>query len=102
MGNSDDATRRRDNMDASRKIITGNDPRLATSEDARQAQRFKIAEFVRQAYDGGYDPMVLVEMLLAGAAFVGDNYGVSRQQMAKVICEMRLADERQLIYTGKG
>lgn len=102
MGQSDDNARRRVHMDDARRVITGSDPRMAHSEDARQAMRFQIAEFVRQCWDAGYDPMVMIEMLLAGAAYLGDNVGVSRQQMQKVIGEIQLGQERQLIYTPGG
>lgn len=86
--------------DAKRMVLgeTGN----TSGEDEKQAQRFKLAEFVRQAYDAGFDRMIMVEMLLAGACFIGDNHGVSRQQMAKVVEAISLGENRQLIYTGKG
>jgi hypothetical protein len=97
MGQSDDARRRRIHMDRATHAVLGVDPRTSGSEDARQAQRFQIADVVRQLHDAGYDRMLMIEMLLAGAAFIGDNYGVSREQMAKVIVQISLADSRQLI-----
>lgn len=99
MGQSDDAKRRRIHMDHATRVVTGIDPRTSGSEDARQAQRGQIAEVVRSMHDAGYDPMLMIEMLLAGAAYLGDNYGVSRDQMAKVIVQISLSDTRQLIYT---
>jgi len=98
MSSFDDERRRRE-MDRARQIITGDNPRASTSEDAKQAQRRNVAEMVRRFYDAGYDPMVLVEMLLAGAAFIGDNHGVGRGQMAKVLHELNLSPDRELIYT---
>lgn len=98
MGDSDDARRRRIHMDDAARVVTGTDPRLAHSEDARQTMRYQIANFVRQIYDAGYDPLVIIEMLLSGAAFVGDNHGVSRQQMAKVIVELAVRGDRSLIW----
>jgi hypothetical protein len=38
-------------------------------------------------------------MLLAGAAYIGDNHGVSREQMAKVIVAIALNQNRQLVWT---
>lgn len=100
MGESDDARRRRVHMDDARALVTGFDPRKAHGEDEKQSMRFTIAEFTRRIYDAGYDPLVIIEMYLAGAAFVGDNSGVSRGQMQKVIGEIALNTDRQLIYTG--
>lgn len=97
MGNSDD-NRRRIHMDDARKLITGSDPRMSQGADAEQAMRFTIANFVRECYDAGMNPMVMIEMLLAGAAFIGDNSGVSRQQMQKVIGEIALGPDRQLVF----
>jgi hypothetical protein len=99
MGDSDDARRRRVHMDDATRQITGADPRKAHGEDAKQSQRFQIANFVRQVYDAGYDPLVIIEMLLSGAVFIGDNTGVSRQQMAKVVVELAINENRSLIWT---
>lgn len=97
MGTSDD-DRRRIHQDAMTAEVTGVDPRKSSEGDARAAQRRTIAEMVRQLVDGGFDPMLIIEMFLAGAAFLGDNHGVSRQQLANWITEVRMADGRQLVY----
>lgn len=102
MGESDDARRRRVHMDDARRMVTGVDVSKSASEDDKQAQRFKLAEVHRQFYDAGFDPLVMIEMMLAGACFFGDNHGVSRQQMAKIIEAIDIGQNRQLIYTGKG
>lgn len=98
MGESDDARRRRLHMDDATRAITGADLR-STGADAAQSQRFIVGNFIRQLHDAGYDRMILIEMLLAGAAFLGDNYGVSREQMAKVITSIKLSEDRSLIWT---
>lgn len=96
---SNDDARRRLAMDGASKIITSIDSRKASSTDDQQSQRFKIANQIRTFYDAGFDPMIIIEMLLAGAAFVGDNHGVSRSQMQKVLGEVSIGADRQLIYT---
>ena len=99
--NSDDARRRRIIQDdATRQIDpAGDNPRASQAEDDLAAQRFQIASVVRQMHDAGYHPLTMIEMLLAGAAFLGDNYGVSRQQMQRVIGEVTLGADRSLIWT---
>jgi hypothetical protein len=93
------ASNRRVFVDDATKQVTGEDVRLKGSADEQAAQRYQVAEFIKSIHDAGYNPLIIIEMMLAGAAFLGDNYGVSRQQMATVIVEIALSDQRTLIWT---
>lgn len=90
--------RRRLRVDDVSKQLLGIDPASAQGEDALQAQRFKVGVFIRECIDGGFDPMTMIEMLVTGAAWLGDNYGVTRQQMAKAIVDVEMKRDRQLIF----
>ena len=89
---------RRRLLDQARTTLVGGDQNRASSAD-RQAQRAQIAEFVRTLIDGKFDPMVVIEMLIGGLAFLGDNHGVSREQMADALREVAIAKDRTFIYT---
>lgn len=67
------------------KTITGVDP--ATQRplmDAHDVQ-MQIGTMVRQLFDGGADPIHLVQCYLMGAVWLADNVGISREQLAKAI-----------------
>lgn len=90
---------RRALLDGVQRDVTGINPNVRTADADRQAQRAQLAEFFRSIYSAGYDPMVVIEMCVAGAAFFGDNFGVSREQIATCVREVQISRERQLIYT---
>jgi hypothetical protein len=93
---SDDAgeSRRRDNAAAAWAEITGEDPRRGTATMDLHDQRMFVGNIVRQLVDKGFSPYVVIEMLIAGAAFLGDNFGVSRALMAKAIVDVDVQPDR--------
>lgn len=85
-------------VDNAVKHVIGDDPARKGGEDALQAQRFNIASAVRQWFDGGYEPLELIRMLLSGACFVADNVGVTREQLVEVIRAAGPMKDAQLIF----
>lgn len=81
--------------------IAGKDPREDSASMSLQEQRVWIAERVREILDKGFSPYVLIEMLIGGLAFLGDNFGVSREQMARAIVQLAL-ENRTLVYRPDG
>ena len=98
---ADDLTRKLA-ADAARMDITGEDPNKDPLSRDRQAQRQAVAGIVRQLLEKGYDPMVIIEMYIAGAAWLADQVGVSRGQLAHAIKEVQLSGDRSLIWTPGG
>lgn len=80
------------------KVVTGSDQLKRASDTDRATQRVTFAQLVRQVYDGGWDRMTLIESLLAGACFLADNHGVSRQQLCAFVAELALSKDRELVY----
>lgn len=78
--------------------LMGVESEINRRQDLMQ-QRQYVAGLLRQLLDKGFSPEVLIEMFIAGAAFLGDNIGVSRAQMADAIKDLQLSPDRQLIYT---
>lgn len=102
MGESDDAKRRRAAMDHASKIVTGIDVKRDSGADALAAQRFVLANFHRQCFDSGFDPMTMIECLLAGAAFFADNHNVSREMLAAFVTKVALQGGRELVFKPGG
>lgn len=95
--------RRRAERDAkARKIITGIDPSKATSSADEHTVRVQIATMLRQLYDAGIDPVVLVQSYLAGAVWLADNSGISRDQLIEAVKLCAMKSDRQLVYTPGG
>ncbi len=90
--------RRRLRVDSVSKQLLGDDPRTQVGSDALAAQQFRVGVFVRECYDGGFDPISLIQNLMVGAVFVADNHGVSRDQLIKLIPMIELKKERQLVF----
>lgn len=89
---------RGDEADKVYQEIIGDNPHATTTSGERQAMRKKIGEMVRGIIlDRGMDPFVTIEMLIAGCAFLGDNYGVSRDQMCRALSSVSMRDDRTLI-----
>lgn len=84
---------------AAQRAIVGEDPMKRSHIADRQQQRELVAEIVTNLLKGGMAPEVLIEMLIAGAAWLGDNFGVSRQQMGDFLRDVKLGAERSLIWT---
>ncbi len=83
----------RKNLIADQKLVLVGE---AARERDMDDQRFAVAAFVRECYDRGFDPVTLAQSLLVGAAWLGDNTGISRAAMAKVIHMAKLPDGAQL------
>lgn len=94
----DDKTRQL-NAAAARADIVGEDPNKEAESRDKQAQRFAVAQMIGMLLQKGFAPSVLIEMMISGAAWVGDNYGVSREQMCKALAEVRMSGDRSLIWT---
>ncbi len=62
-------------------------------------QKAKIGEFFRSVIDGGFDPLTVIEMMIAGTAYFADQYGVGRVQCAEMLQAVKLSDERSMIWT---
>lgn len=95
-------TRSSERADAAFAAIVGQDPRRRTSEAALAAQRQVVARIVFDlAENRGFDWVGLTQMLIAGACFVAEQNGVSRDVLKRVLCEMvdhaALADGRSLV-----
>lgn len=89
---------------ATEKTITGSNsnPLITTSLDGEKAaQRQKVMEFFREIFDAGWDRMTIIETLLGGAAFFGDNLGVSRERMCQFLAKLSLDESgsKPLIYS---
>lgn len=89
---SEGEDRRAENAAEAWKSITGEDPRRGTESMSVLDQRRFVAERVREIVDKGFSPYVVIEMLIAGAAFLGDNFGVSRERMAHALATVRVTD----------
>jgi hypothetical protein len=95
-------TRSSERADNAFKAITGVDPRKKHSEAALAAQRQVVARIVFDLYENrGFEWVGLVQMLIAGACFVAEQNGVSRDKLKQVLSEMvdhsKLADGRNLV-----
>lgn len=81
------------------KEITGTDPRKSSSGMAEHEQRrvvsSAIAGFVRS---GQFDPYVLMQSLVAGLAFLADNFGVSRAKLVEMLTMAKLPEDRSLLW----
>lgn len=84
------------------KLITTIDEQRTSSGADLTAQSAAIANQIRLWIDGGYDPVNLIRMLLCGAVFIGDNYRVSRNQMAQVCLQAKLPADASLIFKPGG
>lgn len=78
--------------------IAGEDPSRSGVSRDRQDQRVLVAEIMRQLLDRGMDRLVLIEAFIAGAAWLGDQEGVSREQMARALVQVSMAEGRSLIF----
>lgn len=78
--------------------ITGIDPRKSSAGVDEQGVKMAIAKGLRQLYDGGVDPVVLVQSYLAGAVWLADNSGITRDELKKAIDMLEMKRERQLIF----
>lgn len=94
--------RRRLLVDASVKHVIGGDASRQAGADALNAQSFKIATFVKQSFDAGFEPANMIRMLLSGACFIADNCGVSRDQLVQAIRMSQAPADAQLIYKPQG
>lgn len=80
------------------KTITGVDPRTSAPLMEEEAVRMKVATMLRELFDGGADPLVLIQSYLVGAVWLADNNGVTREQLVKLVTTVELKRERQLIF----
>ncbi len=81
------------------KEITGVDPSKSGRAIDRQGQKDQIAEQIIGLLRRGYDPMVIMEMLIAGLAWFADNHGVSRQQIIDHLKDAKMPERRSLLWT---
>lgn len=80
-------TSARDRADDAAKIITGVDPRKTTSAAELAAQRQVVARIVFDLVNNrGFEPEGLIQMFIAGAAFLADNAGISRDNLKEYLC----------------
>lgn len=93
-----DEKKRRIRVDEAVKHVIGDSNRVGTGSDAERAQSFVIAKFVRECFDAGFEPLNMIRMLCAGACFLADNSGVSREQLVEVIRAAKLMPGRELIF----
>lgn len=100
----DDRTRRRNFANAfdATSQITGEDANKVIHARDMQDQRNYLAAVLRELLGKGFSPLLLIEMFLAGAAFLGDNFGVSRGQMAEKLKQVSLGEDRSIIVTPSG
>lgn len=80
------------------KTITGVDPRASGVGMEEQSVRMKVATMVRELFDGGADPIVLIQSYLVGAVWLADNCGVSREQLVQLVTSVELKRDRALIF----
>jgi hypothetical protein len=95
-------TKSSERADNAFEAITGCDPRKAHREAELAAQRQVVARIVFDLHENkGFEWEGLVQMLVAGAAFVAEQHGVSRDKLKQVLCAMvdhaALNDGRSLI-----
>lgn len=83
---------------AARKEVEGVNPLLKSADADLQEQRLAVGFAVRRWFDGGMDPETLVQSLLVGAVWLGDNLGISRDALVEVIRRTELKRERELIF----
>lgn len=97
----DDRTRRRNFANAfdATSQITGEDVSKIVEARDLQDQRNYLAAVLRDLLGKGFSPMLLIEMFLAGAAFLGDNFGVSRGQMSEKLKQVTIGEDRTIIVT---
>jgi len=78
----------RDRADDAAAIITGVDPRKSVSGAELAAQRDVVARIVFDLVNNrGFEPIGLIQMFVAGAAFLADNAGISRDKLREYICD---------------
>lgn len=80
------------------KTITGVDPRTSGPQLEEQTVRMKVATMVRELFDAGADPIVLIQSYLVGAVWLADNCGISREQLVKLVTAVELKRDRALIF----
>lgn len=85
------------NADA-HKIITGVDPRTSAPLLEENTVRMQIATMVRELFDAGADPILMIQCYMAGAVWLADNSGVSRDQLVKLVNAIELKRDRSLIF----
>jgi hypothetical protein len=90
---------RRELAEMATRELTSEDPRHSARGMDRQTQKNQIAEQVVGMLRRGYDPMVIMEMLIAGLAWFADNHGVSRAQLIDHLKEAQMPERRSLLWT---
>lgn len=74
--------------DAWREIV-GLDPRLSTSEAELAAQRDVVARIVYDLVTNrGFEPITMVQSLIAGAAYLAEQSGVGRDRLKETMVRM--------------
>lgn len=81
------------------KTITGIDPRTSAPALEEHAVLVEVASMVRQLFDAGADPIVLIQAYMTGAVWLADNVGISREQLVQLVKAIELKRDRQLIWT---
>lgn len=82
-------------IDSQNKNILGQ--QRVSDEDLKQ-QRFKIATFVMQCHDAGFDVVTMIQQLMAGAVWLGDQASISREQLATAVHMIKFPDGVQLTH----
>lgn len=80
--------------------ITGTDPRRSSAGLSEHDQKLLVATTISDlTRSGRVDPYVLMQMLVAGLAFLADNHGVSRAKLVEMLTMAKLPDQGSLVWT---
>jgi hypothetical protein len=80
------------------KLITGVDPRTSRPLMDEHDVLMQIATMVRELFDGGADPILLIQAYMTGAVWLADNSGISREQLVQLVQAIELKRDRSLIF----
>lgn len=80
------------------KLITGVDPRTMRPRMDEHDVLMQVATMIRELFDGGADPILLIQAYMTGAVWLADNSGISREQLVQLVQAIELKRDRSLIF----
>ena len=80
------------------KLITGVDPLTQRPLMDEHDVLMQVAAMVRQLFDSGADPILLIQAYMTGAIWLADNNGISRDQLCQLVRAVELKSDRSLIF----